>query len=248
MKVSAALGRTLRLAFCFAIVALSSGAIAQSTASIAYTISLASPEKHLVEVQIFLPEGAEKRDLQLPVWNALYQVRDFAQYVNRVRAKDRSGNPLAVREVNTSRWQIQNAEHGAIVEYQIYVDQPGPFNAQLNAHHAFFNLAEILMYPVDARSAPLTVRFIQLSSGWHIATPLTAGSVDQFRATNYDRLVDSPVEIGDFQEADFDEAGGHFRVIVDAEPADYDMAKIVAALHKIVAAAISWMDDRPFDT
>jgi predicted metalloprotease with PDZ domain len=56
------------------------------------------------------------------------------------------------------------------------------------------------------------------------------------------------VEIGDFQEADFDEAGGHFRVIVDADPADYDLAKIVAALHKIVAAAISWMNDRPFDT
>ena len=71
---------------------------------------------------------------------------------------------------------------------------------------------------------------------------------DAFTAANYDRLVDSPVEIGNFQESDFDESGGHFRVIVDADPADYDMAKIVAALHKIVAAAISWMNDRPFDT
>ena len=62
------------------------------------------------------------------------------------------------------------------------------------------------------------------------------------------RSVDAPVEIGNFQESDFDEAGGHFRVIIDADPADYDMAKIVAALHKIVAAATSWMDDRPFDT
>ena len=56
------------------------------------------------------------------------------------------------------------------------------------------------------------------------------------------------MEIGNFKESDFDEAGGHFRVIVDADPADYDMAKIVAALHKIVAAATSWMNDRPFDS
>jgi predicted metalloprotease with PDZ domain len=60
--------------------------------------------------------------------------------------------------------------------------------------------------------------------------------------------VDSPVEIGGFQESDFDEGGGHYRVIVDAESGDYDMEKITAMLHKIVAAATSWMEDRPFDS
>ncbi|MGD0569468.1 MAG: PDZ domain-containing protein, partial [Candidatus Sulfotelmatobacter sp.] len=64
----------------------------------------------------------------------------------------------------------------------------------------------------------------------------------------YDRLVDSPIEIGTFQESDFDEGGGHYRVVVDAEPGDYDMEKITAMLHKIVAAATGWMNDRPFDT
>jgi predicted metalloprotease with PDZ domain len=242
------LGRTQRLTICVAILALSSTSIAQSPASVAYTVSLASPEEHLVEVQIILPAGGAQRELQLPVWNALYQVRDFAQFVNWVRAKDRSGSPLLVHQLNKSRWQISGAESGAIVEYQIYVDSPGPFNAQLNTHHAFFNLAQILMYSVDARSAPLYVRFSHLPAGWHIATPLTSSSGDEFSAANYDRLVDSPVEIGNFQESEFDESGGHFRVIIDADSADYDMAKIVTALHRIVAAAISWMNDRPFDS
>jgi predicted metalloprotease with PDZ domain len=70
----------------------------------------------------------------------------------------------------------------------------------------------------------------------------------RFDAESYDRLVDSPVEIGMFQESDFDEAGGHYRVIVDAESGDYDMQKIAAMLHKIVAAATAWIDDRPFDS
>jgi predicted metalloprotease with PDZ domain len=233
-----------------AILALSSISIAQLSPSVGYTIALSSPEQHLVEVQIVLPPGGAQRELQLPVWNALYQVRDFAQYVNWVRAKDRSGKSLPVHELDKSRWHIQGAESGAIVEYQIYVDSPGPFGAQVNPHHAFLNLAQILMYPVDARSASQNVRFSHIPQGWHIATPLTSSSSsgDEYSATNYDRLVDSPVEIGAFQESDFDEAGGHFRVIIDADPADYDMAKIVAALHKIAAAATSWMNDRPFDT
>jgi predicted metalloprotease with PDZ domain len=227
-------------------------AAAQSSAPPAsvtnYVISLAAPEQHLVEVQILLPAGAAQRELQLPVWNALYQVRDFVQYVNWVRAKDRAGRPLAVRELHESLWQISGADRGAIVEYQIFVDSFGPFGAQFNPHHAFFNLAQILMYPVEARNSPMAVRFDRVPEGWRIATPLASSPDGGFIAENYDRLVDSPVEVGKFQDAEFDEAGGHFRVIVDAEPADYDMAKIVGELHKIVAAAISWMNDRPFDS
>ncbi len=242
--------RSLRRTLCAAVLSVSSSALAlpqSAQPGASYTIALTSPEQHLVEVQIILPAGSAQRELQLPVWNALYQVRDFAQYINWVRAKDRSGKPIAVRELDKSRWQIQGAEGGAIVNYQIYVDSPGPFGAQFNAHHAFLNLAQILMYSVDARSSPLNLRFSQVPAGWHIATPLTLSCATEFNAANYDRLVDSPVEIGKFEESDFDEAGGHFRVIVDADPADYDMAKLVAALHKITAAATSWMNDRPFD-
>jgi predicted metalloprotease with PDZ domain len=233
-----------------ALLGLSSSSTAQTLAPVGYTISFTSPAQHLVEVQIVLPAGAEQRDLQLPVWNALYQIRDFAQYVNWVRVKDRSGKALPVHEFDKSRWQIQGAEGGAIVDYQIYVDSPGPFGAQVNPHHGFLNLAQVLMYPVDARSVPQNVRFTHIPAGWHIATPLASSSSsnDEYSAPNYDRLVDSPVEIGNFQESDFDESGGHFRVIIDADPADYDTAKIVNALHKIVAAATSWMNDRPFDT
>jgi predicted metalloprotease with PDZ domain len=224
-------------------------AAAAANAATNYTISLASPGQHLVEVQILLPQGPEQRELQLPVWNALYQVRDFAKYVNWVRAKDRAGSALPVRQVDKSRWQIAGAQDGAVVEYQIFVDSPGPFGAQFNSHHAFLNLAQVLMYPVDARNGPMVVRFNQLPEGWRVATPLAPMPEGRFSAENYDRLVDSPVEIGNvFQESDFDEGGGHYRVVVDAEPGDYDMEKISAMLHKIVAGATSWMDDRPFDT
>lgn len=244
MRITAA--RTSRiwpLLVCVCIFAVTSIAGAQTS----YTISLTSPEQHLIEVQVMLPPGAANREIQLPVWNALYQVRDFAQYVNWIRAKDRSGKPLTIREVNTSHWQLQGAESGAIVEYQIYVDSPGPFGAQFNPHHAFLNLAQILVYPLDGRDGAMSVRFSRAPEGWRTATPLAASSDGEFSAPNYDRLVDSPIEISHFQESDFDESGGHFRVIVDADADDYEMSKIVASLRKIVAAATAWMNDRPFD-
>jgi predicted metalloprotease with PDZ domain len=223
---------------------LASIASAHATAATNYSISLANPEQHLVEVQIILPEGSAQRDLQLPVWNALYQIRDFAQYVNWIRAKDRAGRPLSVRQFNDSRWQIAGAEAGAVIDYQIYF---GPFGAQFNPHHAFLNLAQLLMYPLDARNEPMVVRFNQVPATWRIATPLASSQDGAFSAESYDRLVDSPVEIGTFLESDFDQGGAHYRIAIDAEPADYDKEKITAMVRQIVASATTWMEDRPFD-
>ncbi len=220
--------------------------ILSAYASTEYVVSLADPDQHLVEVKILLPDGASQRDLQLPVWNALYQVRDFSQFVNWVRAQDRAGRPLPVHAVNPGLWQITGAEHGAEIEYQIFADSPGPFGAQLNSDHAFFNLAQILMYPVDARSAEMTVHFTRFPQHWRVATPLAASPNQTFSADNYDRLVDSPVEIGTFADSTFEEGGAHYRVVIDADAADYDLKKITSELRKIVSAATSWMNDRPF--
>ena len=245
--------RIFRLALLFAFFVLRASAAGPplpgsvDSPGVSYTISLENPEQHLADVQIILPPGHTSRELQLPVWNALYQIRDFSQYVNSIRARDPSGVALVVYALDKSRWEIEGTGKGAILEYQIFLDSPGPFGAQINARHAFLNLAQILMYPVDARNSPLTLHFSHLPGVWHIATPLKF--VDgAYAAENYDHLVDSPVEIGAFQELRFDEDGAHFRVVIDADAADYDADQIAAALRKIVDASIIWMNDRPFDS
>ncbi len=250
--------RRTRLALALALAVFAAlnvvGASAQNSAvpserlAVRYTISLAHPAEHLVHIKVDVPPGAAERDLQLPVWNALYQVHDFAQYVNWVRAKNANGQPVSIRKLDKSRWHISGAESGAEAGYEIFADQPGPFGAQLNSHHAFFNLAEVLMYPVDERSSRMAVCFTDLPANWRIATPLRQSSSGCFEAENYDQLVDSPVEVGSFQEADLDEGGALYRVVVDADPADYDLQQITRMLRSIVSAATSWMDDRPFES
>ncbi len=213
-----------------------------------YIVSLAGWPEHMVRVKIILAPGNSDRDLQLPVWNALYQIRDFAQWVNLVRARGHSGQPLAVQKVNKSRWHITGAEGGAEIEYEIFADQTGPFGAQLNSRHAFLNPAEILMYPADGRASRVQLAFADLPRGWKIATPLTHSPAGDFTAENYDHLADSPVEIGAFEESDFDEGGSHYRVVVDADPSDYKMPEIVSTLRRLVSAATNWMDDWPFQS
>src|SRR2546427_11632161 len=125
---------------------------------------------------------------------------------------------------------------------------PGPYGAELTPKHAFFNLAEILMYPVDARSAPVQVRFHAVPPNWKIATALEKSPSGDFIAPNYDLLVDSPVEISAFEEEDFDEGGAHYRIVVDADRGDYDLGKLVPVTKKIGAAETAWLNDCPFRT
>jgi len=54
----------------------------------------------------------------------------------------------------------------------MFSDNPGSFGAQLNSHHAFFNLAEILVYADDERNQPAQIEFHNLPASWKIATPL----------------------------------------------------------------------------
>jgi len=222
-----------------------SGALCQ-TNPVRYTISLANPGTHLVHVQILLPPGPSERKLQLPVWNALYQIRDFSQYVNSVHGKDlASGKPLAIRALDKSSWEVNGDGGISEVDYDVYCDQPGPYNAQLNEHHAFFNLAEVLMYAVENRGSRVSLIFQDLPAGWKIATSL-GNAEGIYSADNYDRLVDSPIEIGKFEESDFEQGGARYRVIVDADGADYDMQKLLPVVRRIVAAETDWMQDRPF--
>ncbi|PYV48516.1 MAG: hypothetical protein DMG92_13490, partial [Acidobacteria bacterium] len=209
-----------------------------------YIVSLANPEKHLIQVTIDVPPGQSERELQLPVWNALYQVRDFSQNMNWIRAKA-SSKQLPLIQLNKSRWRVTGAENGAQVQYEMFSDNPGSYGSQLNSQHVFINLAEILCYIEGARGNPTDVEFRNLAAGWKIATPL-AHQGSGFSAINYDQLVDSPVEISGFSERDFNADCGKYRVIIDADEAEAILDKIVPPIQRIVSTEASWMQDCPF--
>ncbi len=219
-----------------------------------YLISLADAASHLVHVSIRLREGAGVRTLDMPVWNALYQVRNFAANIEEVRAQDASGAPAKVLNSKTSEWEITAPAGCVVVSYDIHLNSPGPFGASLDADHAFFNPAMVLMYPPALRSQPMSIRFLDVPAMWemrdlHIVGAAAPGQVEQVSgiAHNYDELADSPAMLGTLQQSEFKQNGATYHVVVQANPADYDMGKIDEMLSRITQAAVDWIQDRPYD-
>jgi predicted metalloprotease with PDZ domain len=228
-----------------------------AAATIGYHISLKNPEQHLFHVSMEIPAQPADREITvaLPAWNALYQVRDFSYRVRDVRARNSATTaaaPLPVRMLDKQTWKISlagngvgTAAHAATLDYNIEWDDPGPFNSQLNAHHAFLNFAEVLMYVPSRRAEETQVQFDDVPEGWRLAAELPAGAApNSFVATSYDKLVDAPTEVGKFAEFEFDEAGAHFRVIVDGK--EWHRERLESILRDITKYELHLMGGAPF--
>jgi len=247
----------VRRAHLFASLLLVAIASAETESKLDYTVTLADSAHHRVHVAMTYDPETGGNQVQLPVWNALYQVRDFAKNVIGVKATSRSGEQLPVTQVDKTTWEFKPKPGWVNVEYDVVIDEVGPFGAQFNTHHAFFNFAQVLMYPPAGRELPITLRIEGVPPGWKVATPLPYLRIHAetpnkafghlLRAPNYDRLVDSPCELGEFAESDFDQGGAKYRVVIDADTHDYDATKLVESLKKITASETAWMDDRPFE-
>jgi predicted metalloprotease with PDZ domain len=218
-------------------------------ATIDYTVSLSHPENHVFGVTMRIPNVRDQVTLQMPAWNALYQIRDFSSHMMQVAAKDEEGHPLPLRKLDKQTWNIK-ANGTVTVSYPIYCDEPGPFASQLNAEHAFLNFAMVLLYVPDRRTEDTRVSFDDVPDGWRVAVELDAAGTaagnhsGAYVAPSYDALVDAPVEISQFDEFRMEAGGRPIRIVVHGDSGD--RSRLIDSLKRIVDYDVSLMGGAPF--
>ena len=57
----------------------------QAHATIEYSVSVARPATHVLGVTMHVPNVHDRVTLQMPAWNGLYQIRDFASHMMQLR-------------------------------------------------------------------------------------------------------------------------------------------------------------------
>ena len=187
----------LRIWPCAAILAAIFCFSSSAHAALEYTISLAHPERHVLGVTMRIPSVRGRVTVQMPAWNALYQIRDFSSHMTQLSAKDAEGNPLAAQKLDKETWSI-SGNGDVTIAYPILWDEPGPFASQLNPDHAFLNFAMVLLYVPDRRAEESSVVFEDVPPGWRVAIELdSSGTASAHRsstyvAPSYDALVDAP--------------------------------------------------------
>ena len=218
---------------------------------IRYEISVANPERHLFHVRMKAPSTNNELIVQLPAWNALYQIRDFSSHVQQVEAH--VGNEKApIEKIDKQTWRISG--NGTItIDYATFWDEPGPFATQLNSEHAFINPAMVLPYVSERRSENVRLALLDIPDDWKLESAgltgdwIAAGGMHEylFDAKNYDDLADAPIEIGKFVEFEVPGIKPPVRAAVHADK--WDQKRLQEALRRICAYELKLMDGAPFE-
>ncbi|MGP6220209.1 M61 family metallopeptidase [Caldiplasma sukawensis] len=173
----------------------------------------------------------------MPAWTpGSYLIRDFARNVRMLRARSLENEPIDIVRKDKSSWRILNGQAKSfIITYEVYAGELSVRTSHLDGRHGFVLGSSVFLYleGYKDQSVELTVKPPQ---GWHISTGLEKIGENRFRATNYDVLVDCPMEIGTHKSFMFTVDGKEHEVAIFGEGI-YDENIIIRDMKKIVEAA-----------
>jgi predicted metalloprotease with PDZ domain len=221
-----------------------------SGATIRYEVSINHPEQHLFHITMTIPDVSGEVLVQIPAWNALYQIRDFSSHIQQVEAF--SGTTKApIEKIDKQTWRILG--QGMItIRYATYWDEAGPFATQLNGEHAFINPAMILLYVANRRSEDVRLALPDVPRPWQVesATPTLEASMGGARnfaldAKSYDALVDGPIEIGNFKDFSVPGVPTDIRAVVHGD--NWSQKEIESELSRICTYELKLMGGAPFE-
>jgi len=197
-----------------------------------------------------IPDVTGEVNVQMPAWNALYQIRDFSERVQRVVAF--AGSERApIEKIDKQTWRIRG--DGAIkIQYAIYWDEVGPFASQLNSEHAFINPAMILFYVANRRSEAVHIAMPDVPELWLVAGASVQGMESMGGARNffgdaasYDELADGPIEAGKFEEFQLTGIKPEIWVVIHGD--NWKRKKVEEDLKRICQYELKLMDGAPFE-
>jgi predicted metalloprotease with PDZ domain len=213
-------------------------------AHVHYKIDVSGHNEHRLHVSVRLDPGHEQRTFRLPTWYATYQIRNFSQYLRSPVAFASDGSRLSLLSVDKTTWAVTGNRKAARLEYDMLCELPGPYGIEAGPDRITINPALLLAYSPQGMIEPLNVQFERLPAGWQLASTLP-GEGPNFSAANYEQIADSPFWIGRFSEKRYTEGNTTVRIIVDANPGDYNMDELVRRNHNLVHIERKWMGELP---
>ena len=225
-----------------------------------YDISPLDPEAHLFIVGLSLPCPASGEILlRLPTWiNGSYLIRDFAGNIQNVSAR-LAGKPVSIEKTDKATWRIcapsVKGDAELQVFYEVWAFDTSVRTAYLDECRGFFNPGCVFMAVVGQEKERIAVTIREPDAAaraeqtdWKVATSLKrAKGTPRFgwgayEAADYDDLIDSPVEMGDFTVLTVKPCGVRHDIILSDLPVNFDAEKTAADIEAICSREISFFD------
>ena len=224
---------------------------------IRYTIVPKHAAAHVFEVTLTVadPDPAGQR-FTLPTWiPGSYLVREFARNIVTLAAFNEAGRKVRIEKTDKQTWQAAPVKAGALtLRYEVYAWDMSVRTAHLDDTGGFFNGTSVFLLPIGREDAACVVDIQKPAGGayrdWRVATALLEArgtkryGFGEYRAQNYDELVDHPVTLGQFALATFKAHGAPHDIVIAGRTVQVDMARLAADLKRICETQIAFFEPR----
>lgn len=217
------------------------------TDAVQFRVEIDDLHAHLFQVTLTLDAPAPLQVLRLPVWiPGSYLVREFSRNLQRLQAVQ-GQRACAVRQLDKCSWEVAcDGGDALVVRYQVYALDNSVRAAWLDTERGFFNGTSLFLQVEGRAAQPHGVHLVAPAArpDWQVATALVPSKTDRrgfgrYRATDYDALVDCPVEMGNFWSARFVAGGVRHRLVVAGATRPFDGARLLQDTRRICSTAIA---------
>ena len=211
-----------------------------------YRVEAADLHARLFTVTLTVAHPQAQQELSLPVWiPGSYLVREFSKNLQRLDAQQgRRTVPLA--QLDKHRWRATcRTDRPLVVTYEVCAYDSSVRTAWLDSSRGFFNGTSLCLRVHGQEDTPhsLEIASNAATAHWSVATGLTPQAVDSkgfgvYTASDYDELVDCPVEMGTFWTGRFTACGVPHRFVVAGAAPSFDGKRLLTDTQKICETAI----------
>ncbi|MEY2770038.1 MAG: hypothetical protein RIQ38_457 [Pseudomonadota bacterium] len=215
-----------------------------------YRVQALDLKAHLWQVELTIAQAPESTIVSLPVWiPGSYLVREFARHLQHLQARQ-GRRACAVVALDKTRWRIDaRAGQALTLRWQVYARDASVRTAWLDEARGFFNGTSLCLMVQGQEDLPHAITLVRPRQAacqrWRAATALRPLKVDargfgQYLAADYDELVDSPVEMGDFWSGEFEACGVPHRLVISGATADLDGERLLRDAKTICETSIAF--------
>jgi predicted metalloprotease with PDZ domain len=175
------------------------------SSSFYYEVNLDDRSDDTFKVRMFVDDLTEDNAIiQFPATTpGTYDIHDIGRYVTTFKAYDANYNELDATHSSTNQWTLSDPENTHILEFEVKETFDTPVaehdiykmaGTSIENRHTLFNAFDILCYPTGLKERDFYLN-IDYPSSWSVGTSLPKENGFYF-ATDYDKLVDSPLLMG----------------------------------------------------
>lgn len=217
-----------------------------------YRVEAADPGAHLFHVTLTIAQPEAAQRVSLPAWiPGSYLLREFARHLQKLTARQ-DGKAVSVQQLDKATWQVECVPSSPLVlSYEVYAFDNSVRTAWLDLQRGFFNGTSLCLKVHGQEQSPHELELVapRALPQWEAATglePLKVGKkgFGTYQATDYDELVDCPVELGPFFSGEFRAGGVPHRFVVAGATEAFDSQRLLGDVQRICEQQIRFWHDR----